>query len=322
MQVKFQLQFEGPFLLNDPSSAGISGLDHAPLLASLHYGARPVLPGSSLRGALRFHAGKIARTLAYYQSGAEGFKSSCPACDPLERDINKHLASCDALFKHNRYLLEDDSFNTKQCLACRLFGSTRSGSRLIVKDSELTKSYEPVYKLVDFLAVDRFTGGGKDGAKFDALTLWCPAFEGDILLFNPAKWELGWLVLVLRDLAAGYIPVGFGSAKGFGKVKVPGFNFTLGFLEHFDLEELDIPTSIYSGSKSGICSIINWDTNINEERENLLEISDKWVKSFIEKVNSFARDKDMELKNDYGELFLYYPFSIAGGIASEEQRID
>lgn len=313
VQVNFLLQFEGPFLVSDPSSAGLTGLDHAPLPASLHYGAGPVLPGSSLRGALRSHAGKIARTLSYHRGGPEGFKSSCPACDPLEKDIQKPLASCDALLKHNRYVSEDDTLDTKLCLACRLFGSTRAGSRLIVKDAKLAKSYEPVYKLVDFLAVDRFTGGGRGGAKFDALALWRPAFEGEIILFNPAKWELGWLALVLRDLAAGHISLGFGSAKGFGKVTVPGFKFSLGYLDYSDLEELNVPTGMHSGSKSGICSVVNWDTNLNTDREALLEIADGWVNSFIDKVNSFARGDDMELKSDYGELLQYYPFSLPGG---------
>jgi len=316
VQVKFPLQFEGPFLVSDSSSAGLTRVDHAPLLASMHHGAKPVLPGSSLRGALRSHAGKIARTLSYHRDGPEGFKSSCPACDPLEKDVKNPLASCDAFFKDNRYISEDDSYDTKLCLACLLFGSTRAGSRLIIKEAELAESYNPDYKLMDFLAVDRFTGGGKDGAKFDALALWRPTFEGDIIMFNPTEWELGWLALVLRDLAAGHISLGFGSSKGFGKVTVPGFKLSLGYLDNSDLEELNVPIVLQSGAKSGICSVVNCDTDLDSDRENLLEICDNWVNSFINKVNSFTRGQDMELKIDYNELSLFYP--LPGVIASEK----
>lgn len=59
---------------------------------------------------------------------------------------------------------------------------------------------EPVYKMLDFLAIDRFTGGGSDGAKFDALALWQPAFKVRLFFDNPEAWEWGWLALVLRDL--------------------------------------------------------------------------------------------------------------------------
>jgi len=73
-------------------------------------------------------------------------------------------------------------------------------------------------KALDFLAIDRFTGGGRDTAKFDAVVLWKPKFRVRLFLENPEPWELGWLALVLRDLHDGLTTVGFGAAKRFRAV--------------------------------------------------------------------------------------------------------
>jgi hypothetical protein len=43
-----------------------------------------------------------------------------------------------------------------------------------VEDAEAQS--EPIKKVLDFLAIDRFTGGGRDGAKFDAFASWNPSF--------------------------------------------------------------------------------------------------------------------------------------------------
>ena len=88
------------------------------------------------------------------------------------------------------------------------------GSRLVIEDAALQAGTDPVFKVQDFLAIDRFTGGGRDGAKFDAVGLWRPAFTARLRLENPQAWELGWLALVLRDLAEGWLSVGFGRRQG------------------------------------------------------------------------------------------------------------
>lgn len=227
------LKADGPLLTHDPNTAGLNGFDHAPLLENLGDWQHPVLPGSGLRGVLRSQAERIARMLvthrAYEAQGetpGEYFRAHCPACDPLaarKRDDVRGviLESCDSLLRHEKQLDENTEVTYADlCLACQLFGSTRNGSRLRIEDAPFTGG-EPVYKILDFLAVDRFTGGGAEHLNFDALALWQPEFELRIVLENPAPWELGWLSLVLRDLAEGWLRVGYGAAKGFGKVIVP-----------------------------------------------------------------------------------------------------
>lgn len=88
----------------------------------------------------------------------------------------------------------------------------------------------------EMVAIDRFTGGGKEGAKFNVDYVECPTLIGKIYLdlhrlkasklrdskdkLVPAlKPALGLISLLLRDLAEGDIPFGFGVNKGYGQCR-------------------------------------------------------------------------------------------------------
>jgi CRISPR/Cas system CSM-associated protein Csm3 (group 7 of RAMP superfamily) len=246
------LQAEGPLLTHDTQAAGISGFDHAPLLSQNAEWQAPVLTGAGLRGVLRSHAERILRTVAsqeaLHASQADPgawFLQHCPACNPVESQVSQPLPACDALLKDAQIDSETEVADEQLCLACRLFGSTRRGSRLIVEDAPYyhPQNQPPQYKMLDFLAIDRFTGGGADAFKFDALALWKPAFSLRIFVENPARWELALLFLVLRDLESGWLQVGMGASKGFGKVKLQALTCQLGYLHDQDLDGWGIPLS-------------------------------------------------------------------------------
>ncbi|MGH8590755.1 MAG: RAMP superfamily CRISPR-associated protein [Gammaproteobacteria bacterium] len=233
--VSFTLECDGPLLRHDSLVALLSGFDHAPQLeTAVGTTGLPVLSGGSLRGALRTHAEKIARTLWSLHWPAAEFLARCPACHPLARNTRAPLASCDARLTTptDQEAAEDDL-----CLGCRLFGSTRRGSRLWVDDAHWAGAQptETTCKAQDFLAIDRFTGGGQDGAKFDAAALVGARFAARITLHSPRAWELGWLALTLRDLCDGRIRLGFGAAKGYGQARAVGLTWQLGSLADDDL---------------------------------------------------------------------------------------
>ena len=72
----------------------------------------------------------------------------------------------------------------------------------------------------EMLAVDRFTGGGREGAKYNAKAVIDPVFQGRIVLDRnrAPSFALGLLALVLRDLKEGELSFGWGSAgKGYGR---------------------------------------------------------------------------------------------------------
>jgi len=308
------LQAEGPLLTNDPSASGLSGFDHAPLLAYWGNWQQPVLTGAGLRGVIRSHAEKLGRTLATQQyENKDDFLHHCPACDPNVRDDDEKkrlpLESCDSLLKKSHISRDEE---VSLCLACSLFGSTRRGSRLFVEDAPYQatgKQSCPIFKMLDFLAIDRFTGGGADGLKFDALAMWKPAFALRLFLDNPEPWELGWLWLVLRDLIEGWLTVGFGSAKGFGQVKLTDWTATFGYIQPEDAPlgttQLGLATQ-----KSGIYTTVQ----IQEGTERWQEIMQGWMNAFHEKVNNFERPDSIRLDEDsyFDNLEELYPL-VKGG---------
>jgi CRISPR/Cas system CSM-associated protein Csm3 (group 7 of RAMP superfamily) len=280
------LRAPGPLLTNDTTVAGQTGFDHAPLLAQLGDWERPVLAGSGLRGVLRAHAERIARTLATRTVRSEKtFLHTCPACSPVESQPDRPLASCDALLKDAEFPTDKEVSDEHLCLACRLFGSTWRGSRLLVEDAPYKPTEtqpKPVLKMMDFLAIDRFTGGGVEGAKFNALALWKPAFRLRLHMENPEAWELGWLALVLRDLQGGWLTVGFGAAKGFGRVELEDLEFTLGYLNSDDITDLEL--EVTGGREKG--------KMVYTEMSFSLEQAQTWAKQFSKRVREFHRGDD------------------------------
>ena len=98
----------------------------------------------------------------------------------------------------------------------RLFGHTGQASRLTV--AEFTEVGTCKKPRQDFVAIDRFTGGAADGAKFDATYADRPKFSTRLTLaldmLQPG--DLALLAAALRDVCAGNVPLGFGGSKGYG----------------------------------------------------------------------------------------------------------
>ncbi len=305
------LQAESVLLTNDTLASGASGFDHAPLLAQWGDWQKPVLSGAGIRGVLRSHAERLARTLATLQAaGKEDFLRRCPACDPNVRDSDKEtklpLESCDSLLKKAGVAASAEVSADSLCLACRLFGSPRFGSRLIVEDAPYQpteKQSRPVFKMLDFLAIDRFTGGGAEGAKLDALALWRPTFTLRLHLENSEPWELGWLWFVLRDLSEGWLSVGFGGAKGFGRVKLTSWTATFGYL----LPE-DAPPGLtqlgLASQKSGVYTTVS----VTSATDGWLSLVQEWVNAFHKTMQQFQRPDQIELTEDsyFGRVDQFY----------------
>jgi CRISPR/Cas system CSM-associated protein Csm3 (group 7 of RAMP superfamily) len=229
LTIDFDLQAQGFFLTNDTTQATAEGYDHKSLL---------FLPGAGLRGAIRSQAERIARTLVNLRvDNEDDFPKRCPASNPfvMRGDKQNGIESSAARIRQGRGDLRKDEDkhvplredSNAYDLSERLFGSVDWGSRLAVEDAPLTG--EPTWKKLDFIAIDRFTGGAADGAKFDAYALWQPCFRCRLHLEAQQAWEIGWLLYVLKDLIDGRVSVGFGAAKGFGDVRLENLKLRLGY---------------------------------------------------------------------------------------------
>lgn len=200
--VELELSFDGPFLVNDQDPARTGpGVDTPDAAPRRDPGGRVLLPASSLRGALRSRAERILRTL-----GGDG--AACAMDGPRP--------SCAAV--------ETLSEVQGLCPACRVFGAPGWRTPLAVDDFV---SAEPVAEedllSQHFVAIDRFTGGASQKRKFDLRAAASPVLAGHLRLDLAALdraavggWGIALVVLVLRDLAWGDLPLGAGSAKGYG----------------------------------------------------------------------------------------------------------
>ncbi len=140
---------------------------------------KPVLSGSSLAGVLRHRAERIINTLAPSSDGPNSLISD---------------------------LFGDVKEKTK----------TAQSSRLIVQEAEIENTCDLVQNRI---AIDRFTGGALHGALFDEQ----PTFGGELTIClevrKPKDYEIGLLLLLLKDLWTGDLPIGGESSIGRGRLQ-------------------------------------------------------------------------------------------------------
>lgn len=208
-----RLLFDGPFLVKRPAEPKAEDDTETPnAQPHLDEHGHVVLPASSFRGALRGQAERILRTMAL------AFHPSLTP-DDLNRLAPDPTATAETLrTRESRNLSEALD---KLSLAGRLFGV--SGWRSPVDVTPFAERETPFAKLrkQDFVAIDRFTGGGKDGAKFKFEAAIRPHLTGRVTLrFRPGTLEAelgpGLLALALRDVLEGDVTFGLGAGKGYG----------------------------------------------------------------------------------------------------------
>lgn len=165
-------------------AAAQAGVDAGHLHAVDDGGERvPVLPGTSLAGVLRHRALRIANTLSPIGDGS-GLVEAMFGSSPQEGEERQPTAS-----------------------------------RVWVRETKITGGRPLVQSRVK---IDRFTGGAYPTALFSEE----PLFGGPdsrlkvhVTLHNPRKHEVGLLLLLLKDLWTGDLPMGGESSVGRGRLR-------------------------------------------------------------------------------------------------------
>lgn len=190
---------------------------------SIHY-----LPGSSLKGVLRSHFERIARTL---QRG-----SVClPYYDPNRSDISIPVVEEQQSYGcgYRSRGEETDPASARyadSCAACRLFGSLKFAGRFSIGDAYPLPGCAPTPESRNGVGIDRFTGGTVKGVLFDLQAVVGGKFEARIRLTNFELWQLAGLNLLLADLKDEMIAVGSGRSRGMGRVRAKVASFRLAYL--------------------------------------------------------------------------------------------
>ena len=205
--------------------ATLDGADRVPV-STFHNGERVYyFPGTSLKGVLRSHFERIARTL---QPG-----SVClPYYDPQKkRNISVPVAAeeksygCGYRDGKNAAAAYADS-----CAACRLFGSLKFAGRFSIGDAYPLPDHKPAVESRHSVGIDRFTGGAVRRLLFEQQVLVGGRFAANIRLTNFELWQLAGLKLLLDDLADEMIAVGLGRSRGLGRVRGAVTSFRLTYL--------------------------------------------------------------------------------------------
>lgn len=205
---------------------------------------KPVLSGTSLAGVLRHRAERILKTLS---------------------ESNRASEVLIGLF--------GDVDETKK---------TAQSSRLIIHESEISNAYDMVQNRI---AIDRFTGGAHHGALFDEQPVWGNENTQVTLDLElripkkdkPKKHEIGLLLLLLKDLWTGDLPVGGESSIGRGRLK--GVEARIDWIntESWTISQLQDRLLVQSSQDSG-------------EPENAA----KELEEFVQSLVSFLQEKGSE----------------------------
>lgn len=184
------VRFRGGVLIGSPSGSA-SGAD----VRHLRSGTRPVLSGSAKGGALRQRARRVARAVRAHYADAEAwvvqaFGSEAPQ-GPGRRDSGRTGLST------SRLLVEEDVL--------------RGGH-----DLQVTR-----------VAIDRFTQGPIPGALFQEEPVYGASADLRFTLRLPAEPQLadalcGFLLLVIKDLLLGEVPLGGTVGVGRGALRPAG----------------------------------------------------------------------------------------------------
>jgi len=211
-------------------------------------GLEPCLPGTGIKGPLRAHAERILRTRHRVVNGADAYDGYVAACAPHLRQgkADRRLFACDQALRdlageehppvQPDELSSRDTLRQRICPICQVFGNGLLAGRLSIdRDGRALHPHEfrNKLKLLDFVAIGRWSGAPRDGAKFNARVFFPRDRDGDrdgddgdmefrlsLSVDAPDDWALMLVGLLLRDMSLGRLHFGHGRSKGFGRVRL------------------------------------------------------------------------------------------------------
>jgi CRISPR/Cas system CSM-associated protein Csm3 (group 7 of RAMP superfamily) len=186
LQADFAL--EGSMLIREGAGGDDSGADDAHISTRASGSDKtPIIPGTSLAGALRGRALRIAKTLKL--------------TDPQ--------GMVDGLFGPK---IEKDRIQAEDNIE-------PAASRLLVAENKISDPYERVQNRIK---IDRFTGGAFQTALFSEQAVFAgqsAATRVNLTIQEPTDAQIGLVLLLLKDLWTGDLALGGGSSVGRGRLK-------------------------------------------------------------------------------------------------------
>lgn len=205
-------------------------------------GGKPLIPGSSFKGALRATAERIVDVLDSSEIRTCYGGISGSGCYSVSKEIQKRVndkLERDAKDQSELLLLFEDEetglIQENSCTTCRLFGSPFLGSKVQIKDlqwlAQGTEDPQTLFRVRDGVSIDRDTDTAADQRKFDFEVVDPSAlFDLEIMVENPSPSELGLLFVALGQFEGrdgdggqrlpGAVALGGRKSRGLGRVDV------------------------------------------------------------------------------------------------------
>ena len=195
---------------------------------------RPLIPGSSFKGAMRSRLESFLR-------GIDPLLAANPAIEeewaiPFQ-DVIQNRQRIDGMNRIKKRIDDSSDLNAsekdqqltrtiiaKTDLASLLFGSPWMSSKFQVRDLTVSsENWFGQYQERDGVAIDRDTETAADGKlySFQVVPAGTP-FEFRAIVENADDWELGLLLIGLHQFETEQIPLGGGRSRGLGVVALQG----------------------------------------------------------------------------------------------------
>ena len=182
-------------------------------------------PGSSLKGVLRSHLERIARTLHRGSVCIPYHDPDKNIAIPVASEQNAHGCGYRASGDTTSKAYADS------CAACRLFGSLKFGGRFSISDAYPVSGHNLEPELRNGVGIDRFTGGSVPQVLFDLQVLVGGEFETNLRLINFELWQLAALNILLMDMKDEMISIGSGRSRGLGRVRITVPSYCLTYVQ-------------------------------------------------------------------------------------------
>ncbi|NJP12384.1 MAG: hypothetical protein HC769_22435 [Cyanobacteria bacterium CRU_2_1] len=290
LQIQIDWQPIDPVMVK-AEAAGIA-VDILPLVSTVNDRLRLVLPGSSIKGALRSQAERIIRTVRADQDNLnQSFDQQVQlplvtelfgrAAKKVERQANGKTQNS-GIEPSNAAKVEPSRqigrLFVKDCYAKNPIESQAWDQVMAATTSDdLQKALQQAglehTQAAHHVAIDRWTGGASDGALYSVLEpmnmAWHPIqliLELGQLAISLQRPLLMLLLLLLRDLSSKRIPLGFAVNRGMGTIRVSHIKLTGSILAELQIENgvIEIPDGDFSRLQG------NWLTSLNQDWQNWL----------------------------------------------------
>ena len=231
----------GPLMVKAGAEGVIS--DMVPLVTGTNGGVSLVLPGSSVKGALRNHAERIVRTLLDQEKPAwVGNQRPQRFMDALKLPLVNELfgATAEKVNKGDvaTSLPGLGAFRVEDCLGTKTISQDQwQAIQNAVDDQSLLRALSHAglesWSQAYHVAIDRWLGSAAESMLYTVLeprqTEWEPiSMELDLLRLGDKTRlpAVALALLFLRDLASKRIPLGFATNRGMGTIRINDIAFS------------------------------------------------------------------------------------------------